>query len=215
MKKILNKIDKKPILITIGVIIIQSFFFFITKLFQGEAHVIGNVIDDKIPFINYFIIPYCIWYLLLLIVPYYYYKKDKDLFVKYITSYLICALSANVIFLIYPTIVIRPELENNNIFNIITNFIYWVDTPAINCFPSMHCAIAMLFIITINILKDTKKSYRILLTILSIIIMIATLCTKQHVFIDFIAGDILMCIVYIIVAKNKKLTNKVKKMLKL
>lgn len=45
---------------------------------------------------------------------------------------------------------------------------------------------------------------------MSILIMMATLFTKQHVFIDLVSGNILAIISYIIVGKLKN-TNKNKK----
>ena len=216
MKKLLNKIEKKPLLISIGLVLFQTTLFFLSKLLISNPHVVGNYIDTKIPFISYFIIPYYSWYILILAMPYYYYKVDKDTLVKYIISYMVCATVATIIFLVYPSTVIRPEdIPNSNIFNIMTNFIYFTDNPAINCFPSLHCAISMLFILTISKQKDTKLKYKLLIIFISILIMASTLFTKQHVFIDLVSGDILMILIYVTFSNNKLLVNKVKKLLKL
>ena len=43
--------------------------------------------------------------------------------------------------------------------------------------------------------------------------MIATLCTKQHVFIDLVSGDVLAIVSYIIVNNLKKIKKKVKELL--
>ena len=40
--------------------------------------------------------------------------------------------------------------------------------------------------------------------------MLSTLFTKQHVVVDFISGDILALIVYLIVKPSKKLPNYIK-----
>ena len=216
MKKLLNKIEKKPLLISIGLVVFQTILFFFLKVIEGPPHLIGDFIDEKIPFINYFIIPYCIWYVLIFAIPYYFYKKDKDLLAKYIVSYVVCVLIAVVIFLAYPTTVVRPEnLSNKNILNFVTNVIYFFDTPAVNCFPSLHCAISMLFILTITSSTFTKLSNKLLIIFISVLIMASTLYTKQHVFIDLVGGDILMIFVYTTFSKNKKLLNKTKKLLKL
>ena len=216
MKKFIKKIELKPLLITIGLIIFQSILFFCLKLIQGEPHLIGNFIDEKIPFIKYFIIPYYIWFVMLVGIPYYLYKKDKDTLAKYIISYVVSIIVASIIFTVYPSIVQRPDyLPNNNIINIMVNFIYWIDSPAINCFPSMHCAISMLFILTIRNAKDTKLYLKVSIIIMSLLIMVATLLVKQHVFIDLISGDIIMLLIYTTFSQNKKLINYVKKVLKL
>lgn len=216
MMKFIKKIEKKPLLISIGLVAFQSILFFLLRPIQGTPHLIGNFIDDKIPFIKYFIIPYYIWFILIFAVPYYLYKKDKDLLSKYIISYVVCAIVATIIFTVYPSIVTRPDyLPNNNLINIMVNIIYFIDNPPINCFPSMHCAVSMLFILTISTYKNTPLKYRLLITFISILIMASTLYTKQHVFIDMVSGNIIMILIYVTFSNNKKLINKVKKLLKL
>lgn len=213
--KLLKKIELKPLLITIGMIILQTILYFLAKALQGEAHIIGGFIDYKIPFCNLFIIPYCIWYFLVFMVPYYLYIKDKNALSTYVLAYLICSVISDVIFVIYPTMVVRPDVKNIGFFNFITKFIYWTDTPPINCMPSLHCAISMLFILTIFSSKYVSKIFKIFIFITSFLIMLSTLFIKQHVFIDFLTGITIMIYVYIFVIHNKSLINKAKKLLHL
>ncbi len=215
MRELINKIDKKPVIITILMIIFQTFTFFIAKLFQSSPHVIGNIIDTKIPFVSYFIVPYYMWFFMVLLIPCYYYKRDKKLFLQYVLCYLMAVIISSLIFLFYPSIVVRPDIKITNIFTFLTYIIYFIDTPAINCFPSMHCAISMLFILTITSSKHTNLRNKIIVIISSILIMISTLYTKQHVFVDLVCGDIMMCFIYITFKDNKLLLNKLKKLLKM
>lgn len=216
MKKLLNKLELKPLLISILLVAFQSFLFFALRPLQGQANLIGNFIDEKIPFISLFIIPYYIWYIMIFAVPYYYYKRDKDLLAKYIISYTVCAIVATIIFTVYPSMVVRPDyLPNNNPINWMVNLVYWIDNPPINCFPSMHCAVSMLFILTISHSKHTKLSNKLLVIFMSIIIMASTLLVKQHVFIDLVSGDIIMLLIYTTFSQNKKLINYVKKLLRI
>ena len=215
MKKMFNNFEIKSFLIPIYLVIIQAFFFFLVKIFQSDPNYIGSMLDDKIPFSVWFIIPYCIWFILLFLVPMYYYYHDKNLLVNYSASYVICALLADVVFLIYPTIVNRPDVACEGAVSCLAHLIFFFDTPAINCLPSMHCAIAMLFILTSCSSKKVSNQFRIPIIILSILIMYATLGIKQHVVIDLITGDILMTIVYLIVRNNKKIVNLTKKLLKI
>ncbi len=212
----MKKLELKPLLISIGLVVFQSIFYFGLRFIQGEPHIVGNYIDTQIPFINYFIIPYYIWFILIFAIPYYYYKVDKDSLVNYIISYTACIIIANIIFAVYPSTVIRPEgIPNSNIINFMVNVIYFIDNPPLNCFPSMHCAVSMLFILTISRQKDTKLIYRLIIIFISMLIMASTLFTKQHVFIDFVAGDIIMILCYTTFANNKYLGRKVKKLLKI
>lgn len=216
MKKLLKKLELKPLLISVGLVLFQAILFFCSKLIQGTPNIIGNFIDDKIPFIKYFIIPYYIWFVLIFAIPYYFYKKDKQLLSKYLLSYIGAAIVSTIIFTIYPSMVIRPDyLPNNSLINIMVNVVYFVDTPAINCFPSMHCAISMLFILTILQCKQTKTYNKIIIIVISLFIMASTLYTKQHVFIDLVSGDLIMLFIYTTFSQNEKLLNCVKKLLKL
>lgn len=209
MKKLKEKLEIKPIITTISLVCIQSILYFISKLLQGDLNLVGNVIDTKIPFLPVFFIPYCIWYLMIFIIPYYLYCKDKDKFIKYTMAYILCSMIGNIVFISYPSTVARPTVTGTDIFSLIAKFIYWIDTPT-NCFPSLHCAISMLFILYICESKNTNIITKISVCIISILIMLSTLFTKQHVVVDFISGDILALIVYLIVKPSKKLPNYIK-----
>lgn len=210
-----KKIEYKPLILTVALIAFQSLCYFISKLLGGNPTLIGGVIDNKIPFNIWFIIPYCIWYLLIFLIPYYLYKKDKNIFTKYFLAYSLSTFIANIIFIAYPTCVDRPIVTGTSLIELMTRIVFWIDTPAQNCFPSLHCAVSMLFILYMFECKKAPMYLKILTTIMSILIMMATLFTKQHVFIDLVSGDILAIISYIIVGKFKKTNKKVKELLAL
>ena len=215
MKKLLNKIEIKPLLISIGLILFQTIFFFSAKLVQSNFHLIGGKIDNMIKFNILAIIPYCLWYILIFYVPYYFYKKDKNALVKYIASYLLCAFIASIIFVVYPTTVDRPIVEPNGVLGFITWFIFKADTPAINCLPSLHCAVSMLLSLAAFSSKKISMIFKIIVTIFAIIVMISTLYIKQHVFIDLVTGDVLATLCFLITSHNKKILSFIKKLLKI
>ena len=210
----MKKIEFKPIIVSILLIIFQSVLYATSKLFCETPHLIGGSIDKAIPFTLVFIIPYVFWYLMLFIIPYMMYKKDKINFYKYIITTTITVVIANIIFIIYPTIVNRPELNGNDILTLITKFIYWIDTPALNCFPSLHCGFSMLFILHICTSKKQSIPFRVFTLVASVLVMASTLLIKQHVFIDLISGDIIATMVFIVINYENKLTKKVKQLVK-
>ncbi len=209
----MKKIDKKPIIILIILILFQTLLYLLSKTLQTNPHLLGNVIDEKIPFINIFIIPYASWYILLFLIPYLFYKTDKNVFTKYILCFLLTIIICNIIFIIYPTIVVRPIIQNTNIINVFVNIAYKIDTPALNCFPSIHCAVCMMWLLYSLENKNLNKKYKISIVIISILIMLSTLFIKQHVFIDLISGDILVLLIYLFLKNKVKTVNKFKKML--
>lgn len=211
----MKKIEIKPLLLSLGLVIFQSSLYALSKLLQSSPTLIGNVIDSKIPFNIYFIIPYAIWYLMLFIIPYIYYKKDKKLFTKYFLSYIFMTVIANIIFVAFPTTVNRPEVTGTNIIELLTRLIFWVDTPILNCFPSLHCAIAFAWILFTTTSKNINTKTKIITSIISLTIIYSTLAVKQHVVIDAISGILLASIVFLYLYFESKLTDKTKKILKI
>lgn len=209
----MKKIEFKPLIISLVIISFQSIIYLFSKLIQGEPHLIGSNIDTIIPFISAFIVPYVIWYFLLFTIPYHYYAKDKNTFIQYFISYIVCVILGNITYVVYPSIVVRPEIISNDIFSILIKFIYAIDTPALNCFPSLHCAISMLWFLFSLDCNKLSKSRKIFNCSISILIMMSTLFIKQHVFIDLVAGNIMALIAFFI-AKCFN-TKKAKELLKI
>ena len=203
----------KPLLIPLLLCVVQGLTYLLIKPFQTNIHVIGNGIDTYIPYVGLFVICYCSWFVMLFAIPYMLYQKDKKMLAKYIVCHFFGVLTCYIIFLIYPTTVIRPEILTNNIFDKLVGFIYLIDTPTINCMPSIHCLLSMLFILTAWCSKKFNTKFKIIVTIISILIMLSTLFIKQHAVIDLVTGDIIMTIVFLCVNSSKKIVNKVEKML--
>lgn len=211
----MKKFEVKPIIISCILVVFQSICFAISKLLSFDIHLIGGKIDELIPFNIYFIIPYISWYFLLFIVPYYLYKKDKTNFTKYCTSFILLTIVTNIIFICYPTTVNRTIVTGNDILSLLTRFIFWIDTPILNCFPSQHCAMSMLWILYVCNNKKSSKKVKTLITIDSILIMMSTLFVKQHVFVDFVSGTIISILIYLITTKDELITNKLKELFKI
>lgn len=204
----------KPLIISILAVTFQYSIYMLCKLIAPEPTLIGNAIDNKIPFNIYFIIPYTFWYILLFMMPLIFYKKDKKDFTRYILSYLTVSILADIIYIFYPTTVIRPEIsQNQSILHYITNIIFQIDSPPENCFPSLHCAVSFLWILFI--LEKNKYTFtsKLLTISVNILIILSTLFIKQHVFIDTISGITLGIIGYLIIKLFNKhiphITNKI------
>ena len=212
----MKKLELKPIIISISLVVFQSILYALSKVINGSnATLIGGHIDSLIPFNTLAIVPYCIWYFLIFIIPYDYYKKDKELISKYIVSYVLITIIANIIFVVCPTTVNRPTVSGNDIFSIMTKIVFFVDNEPLNCFPSLHCAISFLWIIYTLSMKNSNKYFKLFITIISILIIISTLFIKQHVFIDMIGGICITSLVVIIINHSNYLINKTKSVLKL
>ena len=57
---------------------INAVIYFLIKSFISEFYLIGSTLDDKIPFIPIFIIPYSIWYPFIIVSYYFVFKNGID-----------------------------------------------------------------------------------------------------------------------------------------
>lgn len=205
----MKKEDKKVLLMTISIILIETLSYFLTKFTPFKPNLLQSELDSKLPLVESFVIFYFLWYVYLLCLPYLLYKKDKSKFFKYAAITLISIILAAIIFIFYPTTIIRGDLNlSNNIFGFLIKFIYFTDTPILNCLPSMHTVLSLIFIILISETKDIKISIKIALNISLLLIIASTLLIKQHVIVDIIAA-IIIVILSIIINKIFKITEKI------
>ena len=84
--------------------------------------------------------------------------KDQKNFKYLIVTMLIAAFLSHITFIIYPTMINRPNIEVKNIIDYILDLTYKSDTPAVNCLPSRHCVYC--FIMMYYILKN--KNFKII-----------------------------------------------------
>lgn len=180
-----------PALVSLAVVIYQAICYFLAKFTPFAAHVVGGEIDNAIPFLPIFIIHYVLWYLFLIVVPCMLYQENKENFYWYLVTNFLVDTIATIIFIFYPTLLIRPEIHVDNIFTWLVSLIYWGDTPALNCFPSIHCASCFIAIFIMIKGNKIKKEYRFTTSIFAILIIASTLFIKQHVVVDVVGAFIL------------------------
>lgn len=215
MKQKIGEIVKKnlfPFTLSLSLVIYQAIAYFLAKFTPIEPHIVGGTIDTKIPFLSIFIIPYVLWYLFLVVVPCILYHQDKKSFYWYLVTNFLVDTVATIAFIFYPTLLIRPELHVHNISTWLVNLIYWGDTPALNCFPSIHCASC--FVALFIMIKSNKieKKYRFTTSIFSLLIIASTLFIKQHVVIDVI-GAFVLAVLMLILVKVTSLPTRIEKII--
>lgn len=209
-----NKRRVKLIIVITMLILFQSLIYFLTKFLQGEPNILTSNFDERLPFISQFVYFYIAWYVMLLVIPYLIYKNGKEEFYKYLTTYIISIIICGMIFVIFPTTVIKPIIEENNISNKLVQLIYIMDFPIINCLPSIHCLISYLYMFGITKTKMTRQN-KCIVYIVSVLIVLSTLFIKQHVIYDAIVSLIIASIVWKLVCSFKlyknaeKLLNKI------
>ncbi len=156
-------------------------------------------IDDAIPFVEYFIIPYLLWFAYIAITVMYFFLKNKNEFYR-LCAFLFVGMT---VFLIISTVYpnghyLRPTVfERENIFTDLVRLLYRADTPT-NLFPSIHVYNSIGVNIAIWHSEEFKKSKSIRYgsAVLMVSIILSTMFLKQHSVFDVITGIVFSVFMY-------------------
>lgn len=186
-------------------LIYLPWFGHLEKTVTTHFHVIHVALDDYIPFCEYFIIPYFLWFGYVAWGLGYFFLKNKNEYFKLCTV----LFTGMTIFLIVSTIYpnghyLRPtEFERDNIFVHMVKWLYATDT-ATNLFPSIHVynsiAVNMAVWRSENFKKN--KAVRFGSGVLMMSIILSTMFLKQHSVFDVATGILLAVFMYTLVYSN-------------
>ena len=180
-------------------------FAHLEKTVTTHFHVIHVVLDDYIPFCEYFIIPYFLWFAYVAWGIVYFYLKNKDEYFKLCTVLFTGMTIFLIISAVYPNgHYLRPiSFERDNIFTEMVRWLYSTDTST-NLFPSIHVYNSIAISMAVLHADNFKKNYpvRIITTVLTISIVLATMFLKQHSVFDVVTGILLAAFMYSIVYGN-------------
>lgn len=201
MKKIIELLKKyRHAWVFIYSFIYLSWYMYLERTVVNEYHIMHTWIDDYIPFNEYFIIPYFIWFIYIAFVLMFFFFKDADEFYRY-GLYLALGMSISLfICQIFPNGTnLRPtDLDvNKNIFTHLVAFIYKTDTNT-NVFPSIHVYNSIATHVAIVKSKYFYKNLRVQAVsfIIMVSICLSTLFLKQHSFLDLTGATVLSYFIY-------------------
>lgn len=162
-------------------------------------HIMHIRLDDYIPFVKYFIIPYLFWFFYIGITLTYLFFKSRNDFLK-LSAFLYIGMSiCYITYMVYPNGQnLRPVLTDTDIFTRLVQFIYSTDTPT-NCCPSIHVIDSLAVHAAIMNYDGFKNKKRIKSAsfIIMCLICISTVTLKQHSCIDGFIGMGLSLVLYI------------------
>ncbi|SDB62337.1 MULTISPECIES: phosphatase PAP2 family protein [unclassified Butyrivibrio] len=195
-------------------VIIYAFVYF-TWFFHlegtKELHYteIHAALDDKIPFLEIFIIPYLGWFvycsffffLFLLMYDMEDFFKNAAFFFTGMTLFLIISS-------IWPNIqYMRPAvMPRDNIFTHMIQNLYKTDTPT-NLWPSIHVYNAIGTHLAISNSKRFEKWLKNSSLVFCILIILSTMFIKQHSVIDVLGGIIFAVCSNLVVYKSELIVN--------
>lgn len=194
MKKIL---EYKHFLLLLYFPLYLVSFYYIEHFGSHKIHIIESVFDHKIPFIEYFIVPYLLWFLYCALAWTYFFFMEKESFNKLMYVGMIGMTTFIVVSIIYPNgLQLRPEFfVRDNIFVDLTKYLYSIDT-ATNVFPSIHVfnSLAVHFAILHSERMRKHPMVQNASFIMCVLIILSTMFLKQHSVFDVISAIILFSV---------------------
>lgn len=162
-------------------------FWFVERIYQVDSYYpVHCVIDDYIPFIEFFLIPYIFWFVFLVGINIYTLLYDIDTFKRFMKFVMITYTVTIIIYFIFPTCQeMRPVTYARD--NILTHFmqgLYQIDTNTNVC-PSLHVigSLAVMFAAWRSKHFHSPK-WKIVFGVIALLISISTVFLKQHSIID-------------------------------
>ncbi len=177
-----------------------------------EVLTIHSTLDDKIPFCEWFIIPYVFWYVYIALVLAYSLYRGKREFLRADALLTGCMLLPMIFCTLVPNgidVAMRPCFESlgrENFAIELVKSIYAADSPPRNVMPSMHVSVSwalMLAVLQSEGLKG-KGIIKASAVIMSILISLSTVFIKQHSILDVFAGILTALLVFVIVYAFEK-----------
>lgn len=183
-------------------LIYLPWFLWLENHVTTNYHIIHSRLDDYIPFVEYFIVPYLLWFLFVAAAVLYFFFTSREEFYRLFFTLAIGMTAFLIVSTIFPNgLDLRPTVfPRDNIFTDMVKAVYAVDTPT-NVLPSIHVynTLAVCFAISHN---ETLRKRRLLSRgayVLAALIILATMFLKQHSVIDVCSASLLACTIYLVV----------------
>lgn len=174
-------------------LLVQTGLYFGIQKFEGPAHDVSCSIDKKIPYWPYSVFIYVLWFPLIAVFPLCLYSHSMDIYWIYIISIVEDILISITIYMIYPSSFERP-LPPEGFIGRIMSIVYKCDYKGKNCMPSMHCSMCFIIIFISSASFRYNEPLYVSFAMVSALIVLSTVLTKQHVIIDVITGLIVAVI---------------------
>lgn len=178
----------KP-LIVFGAMYLSTFFALEQR--DEKVNIIETEIDTMIPFCEYFIVPYVLWYLLVAgTVVYFMIHASQREYESLVLSLAIGMIIFVIVSFVYPNgHNLRPVISGDNVFQRAVKILYTIDTST-NILPSLHVFNTIVcYKAILNNHACRQHNWLIIsLGILSGAIILSTMFLKQHSVVDVVSA---------------------------
>ncbi|MBQ6416126.1 MAG: hypothetical protein IJJ65_07750 [Butyrivibrio sp.] len=168
--------------------------YFVTERFipESRCHVVHSVVDDIVPFNEYFVLFYVSWYFFMVISLLDFALYDIESFVRAEKIIVGMQIISVITYIAWPSVQhLRPEhFEHENFCTWLLGIIYKADTPTGVC-PSLHVGYTLAVLSAWLIRKDIKAVKKALIVLWGMMICVSVCFVKQHSFIDVLAAVIM------------------------
>jgi membrane-associated phospholipid phosphatase len=181
------------------IIIIYGIFYmagfrYLENHIQHNYHIVHAVLDDYIPFCEYFIIPYLLWFPFLFstVVYFIFFNPDKQEYYQYIKNLCMGMTVFLAVSYLYPNgHQLRPEVFARDNFCVdLVKILYSTDTCT-NILPSIHVFNSLAAYMAVSQCQALRKHTWVKAGTLFLVITIilSTMLLKQHSVVDVILGS--------------------------
>ena len=200
---------KALVIMAVYCVVYLTVFFYLEQR-NSSYYVIRFGIDAYIPFCEYFIVPYLLWFAYVALAVVYFGIRDHEEVNKLI-AFLIVGMT---VFLVVSAVFpnghhLRPKtFVRDNIFIDMVKKLYLVDTST-NVLPSIHVYNSLAVMITVWRTKLLKE-HRVIkagLMLLGISIICSTVLLKQHSMLDVLVAFILGALAYTVCYRDEVVTH--------
>lgn len=173
-----------------------TLYFLTENLIPAEnCHPVYSPLDDKIPFCEWFLLPYVGWYGLIVFSLGFFLLYDVKCFRQLQTYIIITQVLAMAAYILFPTRQdLRPTVfPRENVLTDCVAFLYAFDTNTGVC-PSLHVAYSVGIASVWLRRRETGALPKLLIALFAAVICLSTAFIKQHSVVDIVAA-IPVCIV--------------------
>lgn len=183
----MNLLQRIVLILAFAIFFIVSYLLLVQRVVSvGVFHSLLIPGEEKIPFLPWTFFIYCLVY----IVPAmaFLLLKTRESLIISVRAFFAAIAIHIIVWFFYPVEYnLRPAilpLEPQPLMHWI-DFLFRLDNPPVNCFPSLHVTYAFL---TFFAIKTYRRKLAPYFLILAILISVSTLTFKQHFVADVVAG---------------------------
>lgn len=181
--------NRYALIIPVAALLFSTLSFSLAKLLSfWRPHINMTIpMDAAVPFlpwtVSIYLGSFVYWYLCFVLIA----MREREQADRFFCAYTLTTILSFLCFVLLPTTLERPEITGGGLWNGLMRIVYWVDTPE-NLFPSLHCSTAWLCWIGLRGRKDLPHWPKLLALLLSLMVCVSTLTTRQHVMADVVSG---------------------------